>query len=279
MMARPPGRAERPPSPSDHHLNRADKKAIGRKRRGSLLAEVAMATVILMIAMSLTVKVLGWVALERRAAERRQRAVLEVANVMERITAYPFEEVTPDLTRRITLSTTAGQSLPDSDLVGRGDQQRTRRRPIGQADCDPAPLEGPLGRMGGTGPLDLVDRTTEAGIMILNQTEASPTRRRSSRRGITILEIMVVMTGVAAMLALCALTIQLLMRLNADGHARLSAAVSLERLGSADPPGRPRQRCRPTGPEGRGETRQPATDPRAQSRRALRAATPRGRPG
>jgi len=67
--------------------------------------------------------------------------------------------------------------------------------------------------------------------MILNQAEASPMRRHSSRRGITILEIMVVMTGVAAMLALCAVTIQLLMRLNADGHARLSAAVSLDRLG------------------------------------------------
>jgi uncharacterized membrane protein len=117
MMARPPGRAERPPNPSDHHLIRYDEKAMGRRRRGSLLAEVAMATVILMIAMSLTVKVLGWVALERRAAEQRQRAVLEVANVMERITAYPFDEVTPDLTRRITLSTTAAQSLRDSDLA------------------------------------------------------------------------------------------------------------------------------------------------------------------
>ena len=116
MMARSSGRAERPPGPSDHPLNRAGKEAIGRNRRGSLLAEVAMATVIVMIAMSLTVKVLGWVALERRSAERRQRAVLEVANVMERISAHPFDEVTPDLTRRITLSTTAGQSLPDADL-------------------------------------------------------------------------------------------------------------------------------------------------------------------
>jgi hypothetical protein len=67
--------------------------------------------------------------------------------------------------------------------------------------------------------------------MILHQSEYSPKRRRSSRRGITILEIMVVMTGVAAMLTLCAITIQLLMRLNADGHTRLSAAVSLDRLG------------------------------------------------
>jgi len=76
-----------------------------------------MATVLLMIAMTLTVKVLGWVALERRAAERRQRAVIEVANVMERITAYPFEEVTPALARRITLSETARQRLPDAELA------------------------------------------------------------------------------------------------------------------------------------------------------------------
>jgi len=67
--------------------------------------------------------------------------------------------------------------------------------------------------------------------MISNQTKASPMRSRSTRRGITILEIMVVMTGVAAMLAVCAITIQLLMRLNADGHTRMTAAVSLDRLG------------------------------------------------
>jgi len=76
-----------------------------------------MATVLLMIAMTLTVKVLGWVALERRSAERRQRAVMEVANVMERITAYPFEEVNSTLARRITLSETARASLPDSELA------------------------------------------------------------------------------------------------------------------------------------------------------------------
>jgi hypothetical protein len=87
-----------------------------RKRRGSLLVEVAMATVLLMIAMTMTVRVLGWVASERRSSERRQRAVLEVSNVMERITAYPFEEVTPDLARRITLSDAARALLPDSEL-------------------------------------------------------------------------------------------------------------------------------------------------------------------
>jgi len=103
------------------------------RRRGSLLVEVAMATVLLMIAMTLMVKVLGWVAHERRSAERRQRALMEVANVMERITAYPFEEVTPDLARRITLSETARGLLPDSELAldvsdGTPEAGRTTRR-------------------------------------------------------------------------------------------------------------------------------------------------------
>lgn len=86
-------------------------------RRGSLLLEVAMAAALLMIAMALTVKVLGFVALERRASERRQLAIVEVGNLMERITAYPFEEVTPQLAARMTLSPAARQTLADSELA------------------------------------------------------------------------------------------------------------------------------------------------------------------
>jgi len=87
------------------------------RRRGSLLAEVTMATVLLMIAMTLTIKVLGVVALERRNSERKQRAVMEVANLMERITAFPFEQVTPGLAGRMTVSDAVRQSLPDSELA------------------------------------------------------------------------------------------------------------------------------------------------------------------
>ena len=121
-----------------------------------------MATVMLMIAMTLTVKVLGWVALERRAAERRQRAVMEVANVMERITAYPFEEVTPDLARRITLSETARRSLPDSELavdVERG-APAAGRPPSGSRSGSAG---GAAPASGTRRPADLVDRTTEGG--------------------------------------------------------------------------------------------------------------------
>ena len=52
----------------------AGRSACRRARRRSLLAEVAMSGVMLMIAMALTVKVLGWVGVERRSWDRRQWA-------------------------------------------------------------------------------------------------------------------------------------------------------------------------------------------------------------
>jgi len=51
-----------------------------------------------------------------------------------------------------------------------------------------------------------------------------------SRRGITIIEVLIVVTGVAMMLGLCAISLQVLMQLNADGQARLRGALALERL-------------------------------------------------
>ena len=142
-----------------------------------------MATVLLMIAMTLTVKVLGWVALERRAAERRQRAVMEVANVMERITAYPFEEVTPEL------------GAPDHAFASRaavaarfraGRRRRGERAGAGpsrQADRDPAPLAGPRRRVGGARAPDLVDRTTEEKLMRrLSANQARQVRRAAASR-------------------------------------------------------------------------------------------------
>jgi hypothetical protein len=51
-----------------------------------------------------------------------------------------------------------------------------------------------------------------------------------TRRGITIIEVLIAVTGVALMLGLCAISIQLLLRLNADGMSRYGAAVAIERL-------------------------------------------------
>lgn len=55
-------------------------------------------------------------------------------------------------------------------------------------------------------------------------------RRLSLRRGITIIETIVLMTGVAAMLGLCVIMLQLLMKLDGDSRARLETAGTLARL-------------------------------------------------
>ena len=102
-------------------------------RRGSLLAEITMSTVMLLIGMTLTVKVMGYVGHQRRSAEHRQRAVQEVANAMERLTASPFEEVTAERARTLSISEATARVLPDAELAidvnasGSGDGQSAKR--------------------------------------------------------------------------------------------------------------------------------------------------------
>jgi type II secretory pathway pseudopilin PulG len=54
--------------------------------------------------------------------------------------------------------------------------------------------------------------------------------RRSTRSGFTLLEVLIVVGGVAAILGLCAISIQLLFRLSADSQSRLTAAMAIDRL-------------------------------------------------
>jgi hypothetical protein len=89
----------------------------GLSRRGAILADVGLAAIVLMVAMSLMLKVLSTVAQERRSADHRQRAALEAANLMERITAYPFDRVTPELVRGMKVSESARRSLHDCELA------------------------------------------------------------------------------------------------------------------------------------------------------------------
>jgi hypothetical protein len=56
------------------------------------------------------------------------------------------------------------------------------------------------------------------------------TNARSGRHGYTLIETLVVVTGVTIVLGACALTMQLLLRLNAYSHDRYRAALALERL-------------------------------------------------
>ena len=87
-----------------------------RRRKGSFLAEMAMSAAMLMIAMTLTVKVLGWMATEHRAWDRRQWAAQEASNLMEQATARPFDDVSTKTLGDLTLSPQARRLLPDAEL-------------------------------------------------------------------------------------------------------------------------------------------------------------------
>lgn len=86
-------------------------------RRAFTMIEVAVATLLLAIAMTLTVQILGWVAAERRALERRQCAIGEVANILERLAARPWGRLSAETAKTVTLSETARRSLPDAELT------------------------------------------------------------------------------------------------------------------------------------------------------------------
>jgi hypothetical protein len=95
--------------------SRENTHALGRAR-GLTTFEIVMATVVLGVAMMLTVRCLGWVVRERRSIDRRAIAVQEAANLMERLTAQSWKDLTPETFGDQTLSEEAIRSLPGAEL-------------------------------------------------------------------------------------------------------------------------------------------------------------------
>jgi prepilin-type N-terminal cleavage/methylation domain-containing protein len=90
-------------------------------RRGFTMIEMVAAMALLMVAMTLVVELVGWVAAERRAAERRTRAIQEAANLMERLTARAPGVLTPEGVAALRLSPAAQAALPGGELKVRLD--------------------------------------------------------------------------------------------------------------------------------------------------------------
>ncbi len=97
--------AERSRSPSSRHR---------LHRRGFGLIEMTVAIMLLAVGMVVTVQVVGWVATERRAVERRERAALEASNLMERAAARPWDALTAEGLAPVGLADAARRALPGS---------------------------------------------------------------------------------------------------------------------------------------------------------------------
>jgi hypothetical protein len=86
------------------------------RRPGFGLVELAMTGVLVAAAMVATLQVVGWFALERRASERRERAIVEASNVMERVVARPYETILSEDLATIRLNESAASFLHGSKL-------------------------------------------------------------------------------------------------------------------------------------------------------------------
>ncbi|WP_145223647.1 type II secretion system protein [Gimesia algae] len=88
----------------------------GCRRRGFTLVEMMVAGVLLMTVSMIVVPAIYWVHRERRETERRQIAIVEVENLMERVVSLPFDEVQQSTVDKFALSETAIRQLPDASL-------------------------------------------------------------------------------------------------------------------------------------------------------------------
>lgn len=102
-----------PPSAS-----RRTQDADGRasNRRGFTLAELAIATLMLVLAMSATVRSFGWMLAQRREVQHRELALQEASNVLERVTALGWSDLTSDRAAACSLSEAARHRLPGATL-------------------------------------------------------------------------------------------------------------------------------------------------------------------
>lgn len=92
-------------------------------RRAFTMVEVTITAMLLVIAMTLTLQALGWVAAERRAVDRRQCAIREASNLMERLAARPWEDLTPEALKEVRLSDLTTRALPGAELNLAVDEQ------------------------------------------------------------------------------------------------------------------------------------------------------------
>jgi Tfp pilus assembly protein PilE len=86
------------------------------KRRGFLLTEMIVAAVLLMALTMLCVKYFSVTATQRKALDQRQTALLEAANIMERLSVRPWDELTSEKLAEISLSPDLKSALPEGEL-------------------------------------------------------------------------------------------------------------------------------------------------------------------
>lgn len=86
------------------------------RRRGISFLEMTVAGILLVALMALCLQMFGLTARLRSATRQRQAAVEEADNLLERLAARPWEELTPEAVGRLGLSPQGRSRLPGGEL-------------------------------------------------------------------------------------------------------------------------------------------------------------------
>lgn len=86
-------------------------------RPGTLLLELLVAGALLGIVMSATIPTLGWLVRQRKFNQERQAAILEVGNLMERLTMLDWNDLTSERAAQFQLSEPLEKRLSEPRLT------------------------------------------------------------------------------------------------------------------------------------------------------------------
>lgn len=95
------------------------------RRRGYLLVEVFVACTILAALFALVVQMVSTTSQERRATERRAIALEQAANLLERISEIPFEQLSVELLDDVALPDDAARLLAENEVRWTVEDQRS----------------------------------------------------------------------------------------------------------------------------------------------------------
>jgi Tfp pilus assembly protein PilE len=86
-------------------------------RRGSMMVELLACGALLGVVLSTAIPALRWAIHQRKFTEEREAAMLEVDNLMERVTALDWGELTTERAAEFRLSAAVAAQLPESQLT------------------------------------------------------------------------------------------------------------------------------------------------------------------
>jgi hypothetical protein len=86
------------------------------KRRGMTLMETSVAGALLLIFMAVGVRFMAVSIAQRQALDQRQTALQEAANIMEKLSALSWSDLTAEAAAKISLTAETKAILPEGEL-------------------------------------------------------------------------------------------------------------------------------------------------------------------